>query len=161
MNGARTLRLVALAGATGLLAASAWFMQSEWQLWRAEQRRAAQVQQRWQSAQALLPELQRREEMARQVQALTEQVAGQHFDRTRWAERRIRRNPAAGSRVEVSRLIEALAAKGTASVLVADSFELSTVSPGAGLFHVPQAGDEGLNLGITATQYFQLTSAQP
>jgi hypothetical protein len=136
-------------------------MQSDWQTWRLEQKRAAQVQQRWQSAQGLLPEIKRREDMARQVHTLSEQAAGQSFDRTQWGERRIRRPLSQGSRVEVARVIDALAAKGVASVLVADTFELTTVSPGAGLFHTPQAGDEGLSLGISATQYFQLTPGRP
>lgn len=161
MNGARLVQLAALAGATALLAASAWLMHGRWQAWRIERVGAAQAQQRWHSAQALLPELKRREDMARQVDALSTQVADQGFDRTRWGERRVRRALSQGSRVEVARVIDALAPRGAASVLVADSFELATVTPGAGLFHTPQPGDEGLSLGIAATQYFQLKSVQP
>lgn len=161
MKGARLVQLAALAGATALLAASAWLMHGRWQAWRIEQVGAAQAQQRWHSAQALLPELKRREDMAHQVQSLSTQVADQGFDRTRWGERRVRRALSQGSRVEVARVIDALAPRGAASVLVADSFELATVTPGAGLFHTPQPGDEGLSLGIAATQYFQLKSVQP
>jgi hypothetical protein len=155
----RLMNLLALAAATALLAVGAWVMQSGVRIWQLERGQAAAVQARLQGARALLPEIERREAMARQVTALSEQVARTGFDPAQWGERRIRRSLTSAPRVDVARFIDQLAHTSSGSLLVADYFELNTVSKGGGLFQVPAAGDEGLALGLTATQYFQSNRA--
>jgi homoserine acetyltransferase len=155
MQTLRWIRFALLAAATGLLLATAWYGQAHWSAWRQAQMQALQARQSWQAAQGLLPELQRREAMASQVQALTSALAQNHFDRSQWGERRIRRPLSEATRVDAAAFLQALQPPGVPSILVAEQFDLGVRSKDAGLFNPPQPGDEGVQLALTATQYFQ------
>lgn len=154
-------RLAALGLATGLLMVGAWVAQDGLAQMRYQQRLLSQSQQRLQAAQALAPEIERREGYVRQMSQMTEQVNHSGLDPTQWGERRLRRVLHPTPRVDVARFLDDLAHAGSRNLLVADYFELATVSKGAGLFHPPVAGDEGLALGITATQYFRSDKVSP
>lgn len=152
----RWLQLGALAAATVALAAAAWLWQHRWQALRQAQDQHQNAAQRNAQAQSLLPELQRREQLATQVQDLSSRMVAQGFEPAHWGQRRIRQPLTDMSRLDAVRLLDALAPRGASSVLVAEQFELGVLSPEAGLFQTPAAGDPGVQLGLSATQFVQL-----
>lgn len=157
----RTGRLAVLGLATGLLMVGAWVAQDGLAQMRFQQRLLAQSQQRLLAAQALVPEIERREGYALQISQLSDEVSRSGLDPEQWGERRLRRVLHPAPRVDVARFLDDLTHTGSRNLLVADYFELATLSKGAGLFHAPVAGDEGLALGITATQYFRSDKVSP
>lgn len=158
MNGVRTLKLAALAGATALLGAGAWLAHSGMQQLAAERQQAAQLSASLDSARRLLPEVDKRERLLRSVSDVAAQVDRMGFDPSQWSERRLRRAPGPASRQEAAQFLSELGAGGAGTLFVADVFELAVVSRDAGLFHPPQAGDQGLTLGVTGTLHFQTVS---
>lgn len=162
MNGARTLKLVALALATALLAGGAWQAQSGLKRLAFERQQSALLQQSLESARSLMPEVQQRERLVRSLKDVAQEVNRLGFDPSHWGERKLRRPLGAATRVETSDFLGELGRGGPGSIFVADLFDIATASPETGLFQQPQPGDQGLTLGVSGTLYFQTVSvAQP
>jgi hypothetical protein len=157
----RAWRLLALAVATGLLAVAAWDAHNSLVAMRTQQKLLAKAQQRMQAARAQLPEIERREVYAKQIEQVAQQVSRSEFTPERWSERRLRRPLQAVPRTDAAQFLDDLSRAGAHNVLVADYFELAAVSKGAGLFQPPTTGDEGISIGITATQYFRSDKVNP
>jgi len=155
LNGARTLKLVALACATALLGGGAWLAHSGMKQLAAERQQAAQLLASLDNARRLLPEVEKRERLLRSVSDVAAHVDRMGFDPSRWSERRLRRAPGPASRQEAAQFLAELGAGGAGTLLVANVFDIAVVSRDAGLFHPPQAGDQGLTLSATGTLHFQ------
>ena len=162
MNGIRTLKLVALALATALLAGGAWQAQSGLKRLALERQQSAQLRQSLDSARNLMPEVQQRERLARSLKDVAQRVDRLGFDPAHWGERKLRRPLGAATRVETAEFLGELGRGGQGAIFVADLFDIATASPETGLFQSPQLGDQGLTLGVSGTLYFQTVSvAQP
>lgn len=162
MNIARTLKLVALAVATALLAGGAWQAQSGLKRLASERQQSALLRQSLESARSLMPEVQQRERLVHSFKDVAQEVDRRGFDPARWGERKLRRPQGVASRVEASAFLSELRRGGSGSIFVADLFDIATASPETGLFQQPQLGDQGLTLGVSGTLYFQTVSvAQP
>ncbi len=155
VNSVRVIKLVALAGATVLVGAGAYMAQAGLTTLALERQQAAQVQARLEAARRLLPEVDKREALSRSVKEVTAKVNETGFDPAQWGERRIRRALGAVSRVDAAQFLSELRAGGRGALFVAESFELAAVSKDAGLFNSPDAGDQGLSLGVTGTLHFK------
>jgi hypothetical protein len=162
LNSARTLKLVALALATALLAGGAWQAQSGLKRLASERQQSAVLRQSLDSARSLMAEVQQRERLVRSLKEVAQEVDRLGFDPAGWGERKLRRPLGAASRVEASEFLGELGRGGAGSIFVADLFDIATASPETGLFQQPQPGDQGLTLGVSGTLYFQTASvAQP
>lgn len=155
-NGIRTFKLAALAGATVLLAFGAWTAQNGLKTLARERQQAASTQASLANARQLVPEVERRERMAASVEALAQEVQRLGFDPAQWGERRIRRLSAPATRQEAAQLLGDL---GSGSLFVSDTFELAVASHGAGLFHPPRPGDQGVTLAYSGTLHFKSADA--
>ncbi|EER59388.1 hypothetical protein AcdelDRAFT_3039 [Acidovorax delafieldii 2AN] len=158
MNGPRTLKLAALALATALLGGGAWLAQSGLKRLAWERQQFAQLQLELDNARRLLPEVQQREQLVRSLKDVAQQVERMGFDPSRWGERRLRRAQGPATRVEAAQFLGDLGRGGAGQIFVADVFDIATVSPEAGLFQPPLAGDQGLTFGVTGTLHFQTVS---
>lgn len=161
MNGARTLKLVALALATALLAFGAWQAHSGLKRLAFERQQSAQLRQSLESARSLMPEVQSRERLVRSLKDVAQQVDRLGFDPAQWGERKLRRPLGPASRVDASAFLGELGRGGPGSIFVADLFDIATATPATGLFQQPQPGDQGLTLGVSGTQYFKTVSVAP
>ena len=161
MNSARILKLLALALATALLGAGAWWAQGSLKRLAWERQQFAQLQQELDSARRLLPEVQQREKLVRSINDVAQQVRRMGFDPDQWGERRLRRAQGPATRAEAAEFLGELGRGGAGQIFVADVFDIATVSPEASLFQPPVAGDQGLTLGVSGTLHFQTVSVPP
>lgn len=155
MHDYRRLSLVALGLATALLGAGAWLAQSGLQRLALQRQQSAQWMQGMQQARALMPEVEQRERLARSISDLDSQARRLGVDPAHWASRRLRQPQGVVTRVAAADFLNELAQAGTGAIFVADAFDIAMQSAGAGLFHAPQTGDEGVTLGASGTLYFQ------
>ena len=159
MNSARILKLLALALATALLGAGAWWAQGSLKRLAWERQQFAQLQQELDGARRLLPEVEQREKLVRSIKDVAQQVQRMGFDPAQWGERRLRRAQGPATRAEAAQFLGEMGRGGAGQIFVADVFDIATVSPGASLFHPPVTGDQGLALGVTGTLHFQTLAA--
>lgn len=162
MNGARTFKLAFLALATALLGGGAWLAHGGLKRLAWERQQFAQLQLELDSARRLIPEVQQREKLVRSIKDVAQQVQRMGFDPAQWGERRLRRAQGPVTRAEAAQFLGELGRGGAGQIFIADVFDIATVSPEASLFQPPQAGDQGLTLGVTGTLHFQTVSvSQP
>lgn len=157
MNKERSLKLGALALATGCLAVAAWTARDGLKTLTFERRQVAVSQARYMAAAQLLPQLERREQFMRDGKALQAQAQRVAFDPRMWGQRRIHRTSASIGRAEAQELLNQLVAVGPAHLMAAESFDLAVLSRDAGLFTEPRPDDKGLSLAINGMLYFPLT----
>ena len=159
MAAVRMLKLLSLALATALLSVGAWSVQSELKQLAFERNQYAQAQQSLQGARQLLPAVEEREQLMRSLKDLESQVTRLNFDPLHWSERRLRRSAGPASRVQAEQFLAELGRGGAGAIFITDVFDLATVSPDAGLFHPPEAGDKGLSLSASGSLHFRNSSA--
>lgn len=156
MQAGRSFGLLALGAATLLAGAAAWVARDGLRSLALERRSAADTVARLVSARQLIPEVEKREQYGRQAGEAIAHARQLGFDPSAWAERRISRTSGPLSRGEASELLRQIGAGGGRRLFAADSFELATVSPGAGLFNAPEPADQGLIFAVNGTLYFPM-----
>lgn len=158
MRANRTLKLVLLALATALLAGGAWLAQSGLKELAHERRHFTQLQRELHSAQRLLPEVQQREQLVKNIQKAVKQITSMGLDPEEWGERKLRRAQGVTSRVEAAQFLTELGRGGANQIFVAEVFDIATSTSDASLFHSPQVGDQGLTFGVAGSLYFKTSS---
>jgi hypothetical protein len=156
MATSRHRRLVVLGAVTVSLAVAAWLTMS--QVSQLNQARAQVASTRAELGQlrGLMPVVEQRERYARQDAEIRVLAEREGFDPARWSSRRVQRAPSAVPRLEAERLLSQQLGGSALQWFVADRFDVSVVSPTAGLFTPALPDDRGFSLELSGVVYFPL-----
>ena len=154
MKPARATRLLALGGATILLAVGAWTARDALRQLSLQRRAVGEATTRLIVLQGVMPEILKRESYGQLSKRANQQAEIMGFDPNAWAERRVNRSSSPVSRADARTLLSQIDSGGGARFFAADSFELAVLSREAGLFTPPAVDDKGLVMAFNGTLHF-------
>lgn len=154
MRAARRIRLLALALATAMLAASAWAAWQAQARWVQARAQTQAVRTELAQLQSLQPMIEQRERYDSASLALRAMLARAAVNPSQWVNRQIHHAATTLSRPDAEALLSQQLGQGAGQWLAADAFELAVLSPNAGLFTPPLPDDKGVSVEVSGTVYF-------